>query len=158
MEEKVYDEFVEHSVELAKKRAVGDPFDLKVDQGPQVWNQYSYEKYCSNNRYSIFTNVHWLIVDKLPLQIDEDQLSKIVTLIESGKKEGAKLCTGGKRKGNQGYFVEPTVFADVEDKMRIAREEVRWSLLYGIHYLKCSMYTVVHSSTRCISIAIAIAI
>jgi len=49
-------------------------------------------------------------------------------LIESGKKEGAKLCTGGKRLGDKGYFIEPTVFADVKDDMRIAREEV--SLLF----------------------------
>jgi len=44
-------------------------------------------------------------------------------LIESGKKEGAKLCVGGERMGDKGYFVQPTVFADVDDKMRIAKEE-----------------------------------
>jgi len=33
--------------------------------------------------------------------------------IDIGKKEGAKLLTGGKRVGNKGWFVEPTVFADV---------------------------------------------
>jgi len=45
-------------------------------------------------------------------------------MIESGVKEGAKLVTGGKRWGDKGYFVEPTVFADVQDNMRIAREEI----------------------------------
>ena len=40
-------------------------------------------------------------------------MSKILNYIENGKKEGAKLLTGGKRVGNKGYFVEPTVFADV---------------------------------------------
>jgi len=45
-------------------------------------------------------------------------------LIESGKKEGAKLCTGGERVGDRGFFVQPTVFADVDDRMRIAKEEV----------------------------------
>lgn len=45
-------------------------------------------------------------------------------LIKSGKKEGAKLCTGGERVGDKGYFIQPTVFADVQDNMRIAREEV----------------------------------
>ena len=44
-------------------------------------------------------------------------------LIESGKKEGAKLCVGGERMGDKGYFIQPTVFADVDDKMRIAKEE-----------------------------------
>lgn len=46
-------------------------------------------------------------------------------LIESGKKEGARLVTGGKKLGDKGFFIEPTVFADVTDDMRIAKEEVR---------------------------------
>ena len=44
--------------------------------------------------------------------------------IESGKKEGAKLMCGGERVGDNGYFVEPTVFADVQDNMKIAEEEI----------------------------------
>lgn len=44
--------------------------------------------------------------------------------IETGKKEGAKLLTGGRRHGNKGFFVEPTVFADVQDNMTIAKEEI----------------------------------
>mgnify|MGYP002716439936 FL=1 len=50
---------------------------------------------------------------------------KVMNLIESGKKEGAKVECGGKRLGNVGYFVEPTVFSNVTDNMRIAKEEVR---------------------------------
>ena len=57
-------------------------------------------------------------------QIDEKQFKKILNYIEIGKKEGAKLLLGGKRWGNKGYFVEPTVFADVEDHMTIAKEEI----------------------------------
>lgn len=45
-------------------------------------------------------------------------------MIESGKKEGAKLETGGKRIGNEGFFVEPTVFSNVQDNMTIATDEV----------------------------------
>jgi aldehyde dehydrogenase (NAD+) len=56
--------------------------------------------------------------------VDEDQMNKILEMIESGKKEGARLVAGGAREGDRGYFVQPTVFADVEDNMRIAREEV----------------------------------
>jgi len=41
-----------------------------------------------------------------------------------GKKEGAALLTGGKKYGEKGYFVEPTVFADVTDDMTIAKEEI----------------------------------
>jgi len=57
-------------------------------------------------------------------QIDDDQFKKILELIESGKKEGAKLMCGGGRLGSKGYFIQPTVFADVKDNMRIAREEI----------------------------------
>ena len=48
-----------------------------------------------------------------------------MNLIDSGKKDGAKLCTGGSRAADKGYFIEPTVFSDVQDNMRIAEEEVR---------------------------------
>ena len=51
-------------------------------------------------------------------------MHKILELIESGKSQGAKMLCGGKRIGNKGYFVEPTVFADVKTSMCIAREEV----------------------------------
>ena len=51
---------------------------------------------------------------------------RVMALIESGKAEGASLLTGGKRPAHldKGYFVEPTVFADVQDGMRIANEEI----------------------------------
>ena len=57
-------------------------------------------------------------------QINQQQVDKIMELIESGKKQGAKLECGGKRHGDKGYFVESTVFSDVKDDMRIAQEEV----------------------------------
>ncbi|CAG2170474.1 unnamed protein product, partial [Oppiella nova] len=41
-----------------------------------------------------------------------------------GREEGAKLLTGGKRWGSEGYYIEPTVFTDVTDNMKIAREEI----------------------------------
>lgn len=44
--------------------------------------------------------------------------------IEKGKAEGARLTTGGNKHGSKGYFVEPTVFADVTDDMTIAKEEI----------------------------------
>jgi len=50
---------------------------------------------------------------------------KVLNLIESGKKEGAKVECGGERLGNKGFFVQPTVFSNVQDNMRIAKEEVR---------------------------------
>ena len=45
-------------------------------------------------------------------------------LIESGKKEGANLQCGGKRLGDKGFFIEPTVFSEVQDDMKIAQEEI----------------------------------
>lgn len=56
--------------------------------------------------------------------MDKDQFKKVLELIESGKKEGAKLECGGSRLGDKGYFVKPTVFSNVKDSMRIAREEI----------------------------------
>lgn len=57
-------------------------------------------------------------------QIDEEQTNKIISLIETGKKEGAQLLTGGGRLYDKGYFVQPTVFANVKDDMTIAIEEI----------------------------------
>lgn len=47
-----------------------------------------------------------------------------MNFIDIGKKEGAKLVTGGSRVGNKGWFIEPTVFSDVNDNMTIAKEEI----------------------------------
>ena len=57
-------------------------------------------------------------------QVDEAQFDKVMGYIESGRQEGAKLVCGGNRVGDRGYFVQPTVFADVNDEMKIAREEI----------------------------------
>src|SRR5271166_2377320 len=57
-------------------------------------------------------------------QVDQDQFDKIMGYIESGKQDKAKLVAGGHRVGDKGYFIQPTVFADVQDDMKIAREEI----------------------------------
>jgi aldehyde dehydrogenase (NAD+) len=91
VEKSIYDRFVEKSAVRARKRVVGDPFDPKTDQGPQV---------------------------------DQTQFNRVMGYIESGQREGAKLVCGGQRVGDRGYFIQPTVFSDVQDGMRIAREEI----------------------------------
>jgi len=91
VEEKAYDEFVERSAARAQKRTVGNPFDPKTEQGPQV---------------------------------DQAQFDKVMGYIDAGKRQGAKLVCGGSRVGDRGYFIEPTVFADVKDEMTIAQEEI----------------------------------
>ncbi|CAF3867558.1 unnamed protein product, partial [Rotaria sordida] len=88
---KIYDEFVSKSVELAKKRVLGNPFDSKTQQGPQINNT---------------------------------QCETILQYIKSGKESGAKLECGGERFGDKGYFIQPTIFSDVKDDMKIAREEI----------------------------------
>lgn len=50
--------------------------------------------------------------------------NKVLGYIESGKSDGAILETGGKRVGTKGYFIQPAVFSNVTDDMKIAREEV----------------------------------
>lgn len=47
-------------------------------------------------------------------QIDGEQFKKILAYIEQGKKEGAKLVTGGEPIGDKGYFIKPTVFSEVK--------------------------------------------
>ena len=57
-------------------------------------------------------------------QVNQSQFDRIMGYIESGRSEGATLACGGERVGNRGYFIQPAVFADVEDDMTIAREEI----------------------------------
>ena len=57
-------------------------------------------------------------------QVSDLQFDKIMSFIEQGKTCGATLLTGGKRWGDKGYFIEPTVFGDVTMGMTIAQEEI----------------------------------
>ena len=92
---KVYKEFLHRFVERVKALRVGDGLDPATDMGP-----------C----------------------INEEQLTKVMEYVDIGKTEGAKLMTGGNRltEGNyaNGWFHEPTVFADCTPRMRIAQEEI----------------------------------
>ncbi|CAH1787709.1 unnamed protein product [Owenia fusiformis] len=91
VQEGIYDEFVKKSVDRAKSRKIGNPFDLDTESGPQI---------------------------------DEEQYKKILALIESGKTDGAKLECGGGVHDDKGYFIQNTVFSNVSDDMRIAKEEI----------------------------------
>ncbi|XP_072968638.1 aldehyde dehydrogenase family 2 member C4-like [Typha angustifolia] len=57
-------------------------------------------------------------------QVDKAQFEKVLRYIEDGKREGATLLTGGKPCGDQGYYIEPTIFTDVKDHMLIAQDEI----------------------------------
>ncbi|KAL2321250.1 hypothetical protein Fmac_030219 [Flemingia macrophylla] len=91
VQEGIYDEFEKKVVEKAKAWVVGDPFNPKVHQGPQV---------------------------------SKKQFEKILSYIEHGKREGATLLTGGKRVGDKGYYIEPTIFSNVKEDMLIVQDEI----------------------------------
>jgi acyl-CoA reductase-like NAD-dependent aldehyde dehydrogenase len=91
----IYGDFIERYVERAKALKVGNGLDETVEMGPAI---------------------------------NENQLKTDLSYVDIGKAEGARLKCGGNRldKGEyqNGYFMEPTVFIDVDRKMRIAQEEV----------------------------------
>ncbi|XP_027072789.1 aldehyde dehydrogenase 1 [Coffea arabica] len=57
-------------------------------------------------------------------QVNKKQYDRILSYIEHGKKEGATLFHGGKPCDRKGYYIEPTIFTDVTDEMKIAQEEI----------------------------------
>ena len=95
VEESIYDKFVERFVERAQKIQVGPGSDSSTEMGPLV---------------------------------SKEHLEKVLYYIELGKQEGAKVACGGSRIVRdgleKGYFVEPTVFVDVKQEMRIVQEEI----------------------------------
>lgn len=95
VQEDFYDEFMEKVVAAFEKVKVGDPLDPNTQMGAQV---------------------------------SESQLNKILKYIEIGKNEGARVLTGGERyvEGDtkNGYFMKPTLLVDVDNSMRVAREEI----------------------------------
>lgn len=57
-------------------------------------------------------------------QVSQTQFDRISAYIQSGKDEGATLLVGGERHGDEGYFIQPTLFADVKPEMKILKEEI----------------------------------
>jgi aldehyde dehydrogenase (NAD+) len=91
----IYDEFTSRLVERAKELKVGNGLDETVDMGPAI---------------------------------NEGQLKTDLDYVEIGKNEGAKMLCGGNRLDSgsytHGWFMQPTVFGEVDRKMRIAQEEI----------------------------------
>jgi aldehyde dehydrogenase (NAD+) len=91
----IYDEFVERVADHARRLRVGAPLDPATELGPLV---------------------------------SADQLDRVSGYLDAGRAQGARAAAGGARLTSgalgDGYFVAPTVFADVTDDMRIAREEI----------------------------------
>jgi aldehyde dehydrogenase (NAD+) len=104
IESKVRDEFTEKLVGRAKKMQPADPLDPKTRMGAIVSQQ---------------------------------QMQSVLGYIESGKKEGARLVAGGNRvsvDGSKGFFIEPTIFGDVTNEMKIAQEEIFGPVLSMISF------------------------
>ncbi|GAB7353647.1 hypothetical protein MBLNU459_g4057t1 [Dothideomycetes sp. NU459] len=95
VQEGIYEKFIAAFKDHVKKTStVGDPFEDATFQGPQV---------------------------------TKAQYERVLSYIEAGKSEGATLLSGGvphKDVGGKGFFIEPTIFTDVKDNMRIFKEEV----------------------------------
>ncbi len=66
--------------------------------------------------------------------IHPDHMRKVLDYIEIGKREGAKLLTGGGRKGETGCYVEPALFSNATNDMRIAQEEIFGPVLTAIPF------------------------
>ena len=69
--------------------------------------------------------------------VSEQQMKTVLGYIDAGKKEGAKLITGGTRAsvdGSKGFFIEPTIFGDVKNDMTIAQEEIFGPVLSMISF------------------------
>ena len=94
IEQRVHDEFMSKLTERAKGLKIGDPMDRSTRMGPVI---------------------------------SRHQMDVVLAYIEAGKQEGARLVVGGGRAsvgGGKGYFVEPTIFDGVSNRMKIAREEI----------------------------------
>ncbi len=67
-------------------------------------------------------------------QVDKAQYEKILSYIDKGKQQGARVVTGGGPVGGKGFFIKPTVFADVRDDMAIACDEIFGPVLSVIKF------------------------
>ncbi|MCA9433414.1 MAG: aldehyde dehydrogenase family protein [Candidatus Omnitrophica bacterium] len=110
---------------------------------------------CAGSRLFVDDSVHDEFIDKLknfaetipqgdPMdentrigaQVSQEQLDRILNYIDSGKSEGACVVTGGARNegAGTGYYVKPTIFTDVRDEMKIAREEIFGPVVSAIKF------------------------
>jgi aldehyde dehydrogenase (NAD+) len=67
-------------------------------------------------------------------QIDKAQFDKIMGYIAKGKEQGARVVAGGERHGTKGFYIKPTIFADVQDNMAIACDEIFGPVLSVIKF------------------------
>ncbi|HVH04569.1 MAG TPA: aldehyde dehydrogenase family protein, partial [Myxococcota bacterium] len=68
--------------------------------------------------------------------VSQEQLDRVCGYMNAGEKEGARAVTGGKRIGEKGYFVEPTVLVDTKPQMKVIREEIFGPVVAAIPFSK----------------------
>ena len=66
--------------------------------------------------------------------VSDEQLSRVTGYLDSGKQEGAKAICGGARKGDKGYFVEPTVLVNTTENMKVVQEEIFGPVVTAMPY------------------------
>jgi len=96
--------------------------------GSRVYVQESiYDKFIQRFKERTSKNVVGDPFDKNTFQgpqVSQLQFDRIMSYIEHGKQAGAVVETGGKRKGDKGFFIEPTIFSNVTEDMKIMQEEI----------------------------------
>ena len=88
----------------------------------KVYDQFV-DKMTKKTKSRIVGDPFDLATDQGP-QVSQEQFDRVMGYINAGQKEGAKMLCGGKRVGDKGYFIEPTIFDGVTDDMKIAKEEI----------------------------------
>ena len=86
---------------------------------------------------------------KMGLQVSKEQFDKILQMCKQGEEQGAKLECGGKRLGDKGYYIEPTVFSNVQDDNIIATDEIfgpvqsilKWSTIDEVRQNRCVLHS-----------------
>ncbi len=68
--------------------------------------------------------------------VSDEQLSRVCGYLDSGAREGARAVTGGKRVGDRGYFVQPTVLVDVKPGMKVVDEEIFGPVVTAIPFTR----------------------
>ena len=129
---------------------------------------------CAGSRVFVEEKVHAEFVSKLveragqrklgdPLhpdtvqgpQVDRDQFDKILSYIGQGNAAGAKCVTGGKRHGDKGFFIEPTIFDHVTDDMAIATDEIFGPVLSVLPFKKTEE-VIERANNTCFGLAAAV--
>ena len=80
--------------------------------------------------------------------VSDEQFARVTGFLDSGRKEGARVVTGGERVGNAGYFVAPTVLTDTRPEMSVMRNEIFGPVVCAIPFDDDDLDRVARPTTR----------